>query len=674
VEWVAPGSRVDGYGRITIKSTDVSGGPPITITARISYNHSLSGTAQLHVLDTWSASGPIVAQLVPGGAVPVVSHLDIFPNILFLGDGFLAADEPGYRTFVNSLVHHLRQPLHTPYDHLVNSMNIWCAFVPSPEAGISMGTEVVTITEADGSTRDNILSIPVAPPTTLGPNDVWADNAQMCYMVGRPVPADDVSNARTNAQVLADWIALYGADPTPHLGTTPAEVQDRITAWRRVSTRGLMDDVDSVLGVRSGNPLFDSFDQFNLNGSRMSRDRMDDLLKTIVAELNDAAGNPVQVPLGPYFTTHPDGVRGKDYDLICLVLPSHGRANNGDGYFFIGMYEAYSVLQGLGTNRYTWFPRPLPANATNDTGRILTHELSHSFLLEDEYGEADGPPTEPIDTTASNVMEEAHAKDAAGHIHGDEIRWRWHRIEHASVVLGPITPAPGGFTIPIDPNAASLFRELKRRGELPGGTGMLEVHLRERVIANGIPKRPKVSVPLRVTAVTDTDMTVTGSGTMFNYPNVVQAADIVAQLNNGAIVYKPVPAPAGAVVAGTYPYAELVARNVREYITAHQAPLTAFPSVRDTITPQAPNLARGAGLVPRAGFPAGSEPRIVGLYSGGSRFHLGVFHPAGQCMMREDHVDGAEFCAVCRYILAERIDPRMHRQVDASIAPFYPEA
>jgi hypothetical protein len=41
-------------------------------------------------------------------------------------------------------------------------------------------------------------------------------------------------------------------------------------------------------------------------------------------------------------------------------------------------------------------------------------------------------------------------------------------------------------------------------------------------------------------------------------------------------------------------------------------------------------------------------------------------------MMRNDHLDTAEFCAVCRYIMVEFINPFHHFQIDRDYDDTYP--
>jgi len=153
---------------------------------------------------------------------------------------------------------------------------------------------------------------------------------------------------------------------------------------------------------------------------------------------------------------------------------------------------------------------------------------------------------------------------------------------------------------------------------------------------------------------------------------------------SGSLLFKPKPAPA-SVLSVAYPYAEMVAKNIKDAITTNNKPLVDVPGPNNI--PQIPAIDNEDGRTAVADFPTGFDPnnlsRIVGLYAGGGTFVSGIFHPTGQCMMRgrvatKDEVLGtryveAEFCAVCRYILVDLVAPEFHPQIDADYDKFYPQ-
>ena len=141
---------------------------------------------------------------------------------------------------------------------------------------------------------------------------------------------------------------------------------------------------------------------------------------------------------------------------------------------------------------------------------------------------------------------------------------------------------------------------------------------------------------------------------------------------SGSILFLPVPAPASVRDADAYPYAEMVAKNVKDLITGRHQPLYRRPrgaALTDEIrknrdTYQYPNLDGLTPSLPGRPFCFKEKPRIVGLYEGGANYGHRIFHPTGTCIMRRSKEEEAEFCAVCRYVMVDFVDPSKHFQID----------
>jgi hypothetical protein len=155
---------------------------------------------------------------------------------------------------------------------------------------------------------------------------------------------------------------------------------------------------------------------------------------------------------------------------------------------------------------------------------------------------------------------------------------------------------------------------------------------------------------------------------------VVRAVHVISAqaFPQGSLLYRPKPAPA-SVSSPLYPYAEMVAKNVKEAITKNRRSLADEPGPNDL--PEIPAVDNEDGRTPVDALHLDPEnfPRIVGLYTGGGTFASGIFHPTGQCMMRNDHDAHAEFCAVCRYIMVDLIAPEFHPDIDAAYDEVYPQ-
>jgi hypothetical protein len=155
------------------------------------------------VAQPW-ASEPALpkAAVVVGGGWPGTIRPEVVPNILILGDGFLAAD-PLFERFTNSLVQHMKtNRLMRPFDVLATSMNFWRVFLPAATRGISVRSEVYTFAHAGGTGAQPIEG-PVKPPTT----DPWTVQ-HLLYVAGLPLPVDAAKSA---ADLRTEWAATVPA-------------------------------------------------------------------------------------------------------------------------------------------------------------------------------------------------------------------------------------------------------------------------------------------------------------------------------------------------------------------------------------------------------------------------------------------------------------------------------
>jgi hypothetical protein len=299
-------------------------------------------------------------------------------------------------------------------------------------------------------------------------------------------------------------------------------------------------------------------------------------------------------------------------------------------------------------------------DVTPSASNILAHELGHSLGLGDEYAELFTPFTQPhADPSHANLQSEADTQiqdpqnPANRIISGDQIQWTWHRIVAAAVVdQGTINDAgPNQFRIPVIPDVSFRFAQ--------GDT----VLLRQRRWKTPLHKLAgtDVSPVLQVAAPPE-------SGAIVVTPAQgaqISLADLQAFLP-GSLIYTPKPAPQ-SVLSAAYPFAEMVAKNVKDAITKTSRPLTDVPCVFE-VGIQIPITDDVAHMKPGT-----DGPNLVGLYAGGARHPCKIFHPTGQCMMRQRPDSHSKFCAVCRYIMVDLIAPEFHPEIDADYDPTYPQ-
>jgi hypothetical protein len=143
----------------------------------------------------------------------------------------------------------------------------------------------------------------------------------------------------------------------------------------------------------------------------------------------------------------------------------------------------------------------------------------------------------------------------------------------------------------------------------------------------------------------------------------------------GSVVYVPVPMPDGSPGE-----ARMIAPKVAQYIDDNNRPLTPWPcdpaaQIGDDDEgndrgkqPQVPGFDLFSGL-----WSHRNDVRVVGLYAGGDQHACGIFHPAGDCMMRRSKTGATGFCAVCRFVLVDTIDPDKHWWIDREYDSIYPD-
>jgi hypothetical protein len=337
------------------------------------------------------------------------------------------------------------------------------------------------------------------------------------------------------------------------------------------------------------------------------------------------------------------------------------RAQNAKGYITFSAGDD-SFLVGIATapgrNAYVWNPPEIPSDISGPRSGRALHEIAHSFGLGDEYADIPGRFTLPEDKLApyGNLQSEADAQ-TNGSLDGDAIKWNWFRARKGARLVSLIDElGVDHWKVPVGTGQGLQFS--------PGDP----VIVRKRNYPNPLVRRPLETVTrdpangsitvLRVEARDADSVTVRGP-----------IADVFA-FNVGDVLYVPVTAPA-SVITPAYPFAEMLAKNIKDHFNNHHVPLTTVPC--DT------NVANGDLQIPildgvlNLHISGIDLPSIVGLYHGGAHSPCGIFHPAGTCLMRGNgEFDTLQFCAVCRYVLVDIIDPTKHFLNDREYARIYP--
>jgi hypothetical protein len=726
------------------------------ITASVAFNNrTLTTDGDILISEVLSKNSPHRAELVATGNSPGFVLLDKIPNIIFIPDGFRRddqttgiLDETNFNLLVDDYVKKLvDNQITEPFKILKGSINYWKLFLPSRESGTTYRGDVYVET---GQPNPSGHYIPfIADPGALTA-DKWSPE-HLLFMVGLPVRAEMFS-ATANAQILTDLltnqITLLRANSALML------------KWQKYADRRLPEVRDTVLGITVNNYLAATDDGFynllNLEVTRVFRIGLDRLFFS----LQDNRGHSI----GHVFNSDFFISQGKDRSNVVILSPaSQGRdQNTGQGMFCRTDTALNNLLLSLQADLIaSVIPPAIPQKLPLDPTGTITHEISHSFGLGDEYGENlpqfdNKPVSDPAlagvpfvnfvqsDARLLDMKSNLQARiDLKGTIPLDptKLKWRYPRIETCRTVtaiklLNPTTleltlasgqlstfrtgdpvflrkrkknpmryfihlkgnptrlatlldPDPFPIhlqtTIHIDavlsderirvkydtvsfgPQTGEMQVEKGQTAGMPVGQ---EIEIKFEVFFSPIhsifrtpsttPGAPDqienaISAQLTVATVSAISMTVT-------IPANTTVSAYLQSLTNKEemVVYKPVSLPAGQRSA-TYPFAELISKKVLDQLITSPIPFNTNVQNQEFVH------MRTFTRIPAA--LASSSPRqkeIIGLYSGGEAHHGGVYHPAGQCMMRFQVENGVytSLCAVCRYTMISQINPSRFPEFD----------
>jgi hypothetical protein len=656
VGWTSetPGA-VSADGRLSVLAAHAPG-QDVIITATF---RGQAANATMRVERAW-ADEPTKpkAILSPGGSWPTVRALDNAMNVLIFGAGFPDADAPMFGAQVHTIVHGLHQSRITrPFDLLASSMNIWRLRLPSASGGVTFKPEMYL--QLPARTHIAPLPLPQRPPAA-GP---WS-LSHVVYAVGLPVRGDE---GRSTAEIRGRWTTEI--DPDPNSSVPNALVDE----WKSLALRGFAEEVDQFPGLCLGG-VPEIGENVHPNEYRPDDQRLFQLLfdgttdapllraflATIEAENGATLANGD--PLGRVWSElRPGASFDQRGGLVVLSSLPAGRAENlvlaSSRMIMIGTtgWEyTLAATQPPARNAFTVTPWPIANTVHPRTPRVVAHELGHSFGLGDEYATSATRFTlTPVDLLPfGNLQADVEVRAApAAPIDGELIRWRWHRISKAAVLLKLPEPSDAGLKLTVRPGEAKAFSEkdiVRLRVRMPGAP----LRRDQTVLARDL-KVIQVPAP-------DTLVVVPTDGAPLSVP-------ALAPFLAGSIVYAPVPAPSSAL-SPTYPYAELIAKPIKDLISRTQTPLTdPVCKLVASSAIQVPDL-RGVST----GLCRKQLHRVVGLYEGGALVACGIYHPTGYCIMRSTDESSRPFCPVCRYVLVDFLNPAVHAAIDREYDAVYP--
>lgn len=579
---------------------------------------------------------------------------DDFSNLLFLSEGFTAAQQPLFDQVVTEITNRMfSAPVYRPYSYLRSDFNVWKAFTPSSQPGF---TNLVF-------RNANVRTSPsLAVSIYSDPKNVLAQGTDSFY--GLINPRRNCDNIYESTEHQVGDIRRYGL----HLD------------WHRSVMRFI-----GTLALRS------------TPANRIGRHW---------AGTNAAPGKDN----GFVCILINDMGSGREANYISFTMIPL-RLNTSVNFTF----DPPRPLTGSVPNPLRWrMRRDLPAYDTpaavtaavtatrvGEACDTLTHELGHSFVLGDEYEEASGAASGDPDHLFDNLsyLDHIHYTGTgsnANSIDPSKLRWAGlHRVERSEKILGVTWNHTNLNAITADlriaaanvgqwPAATPVFIRELRRNNWDIAVGYAGITIYGTWISN-IPRSNEdplvVLDTISITAVNAATGMLTISVPKAKFPAAWQSlsdGDFRTRINGmnlvGGLLYLPRQSSGNIL--------KLIDDEVMQKMNTTHAPLTTNRSgagVCGTASGAADTPPANVINTTRRSLPAHTF-KIIGAYEGGDHNTCTVYRPAGFCRMRNSSgmPDGgvivnaasvSEFCYVCQYLIINRINPAKLVQLEA----LYPE-
>jgi len=532
-------------------------------------------------------------------------------NILIISEGFTQSQKPAFDFAVKLIADRLMNSRsNSPFNLLKDMFNIWKAFDPSPEDGITAGYPV-----------HKSRGTPIEPSTSTDP----ATSLDYGLLQARDSKFGVIYGIRYGDRV-SEQIKL----------TSPPVKENWFVPWIPFTTP--------------------SFDRRRMRKDWCIRQFLDKYIASLEVDPKHHTG--------PQFSNVSNvWLRAPDRNFVCLLINDDfaGAARGGTVY---GMRLAvkndheFNNLTLVG-NVFDHSPRiieplsfpglglaPILAGSNIDaTIAKFAHELAHSFGLGDEYesifrghkkvlDQNDAKAKRRIEQFANLTHYWQVKEPTSNKIDVSRVLWnKWMRIEQSSILVTPVTPAanmPGNkIEVNIGPYNAVFWL-------IPPNFINRNAYLRTRFINFDFdPDNSYISDdPLQIKDIDLNTGKITLSGT------------ITKAFPEGSIIYvakersgNPLP---------------LIDPIVAQFITYNNKGIP-FAAKK----PNCENANRdpvNAPVIP--GISVANRQFVVGVYEGGGTFNCNVYRPCGNCRMSESRgAYYAPFCPVCKYHIVNLINP-----------------
>lgn len=630
-------------------------------------------------------------------------------NILFLSEGFTAADEAAFDRMVAEITDQLfSKPRHQPYGVLAESFNVFSAFTPSTDRLVTC-----CFTVTDTAVPSLSKGSPIPYEWQVGGDRDKYELAELVARVGLP--------RRGETRNMGDLVTLWNSQGLHDFNSAMVSTS-LVAAWKACQNFGYLEARDTFFGMKLGGRRADLRSQSAPPIATPAADDGSANLKALVrrayeffrvspparsVDFDSRKHAPERMLSGQANTgskfisflnslrmaTPPNQALGSEWvpantfkrsrGLIAIVMnePMNGGTNLNNNSVTAASVNAYSVLTVSyvpnANPNIKLMRREDPTKVTLDLSGLIdtvAHEFGHSFNLGDEYEISPEPPNfaaerlNPADSrpnffdTDDNLASlEAVFNDpnyiTSGSREIDPAKFKWFGLPRIrlSVRMTAATQMSGAkIVVTVPPVEAAAWEAIKTSGE--------EVHMRMPEFGPTGQQLPLSSADTHHLTGLKVDSVDAAAGRItLESTTPINPAPAFPE---GSYVFLPHRDTGGVVQS-------IIEPKVLAQLTASHKPLNSDIDKPDATS----KINRGADFprdIPDFKPPCQSS-RLLGAYEGGGTWAGLIYRPSGTCKMRtssggDEH---GEFCHVCKWLITNRVDPGKHHIVDSR---FYPKA
>ena len=644
--------------------------------------------------------------------IPNIDHPETMHNILFIGEGFrdTASDHDKFNKIVTEVVEEMfSKPRHSPYPLLEGSFNIWKAYEPSVQHGVTCGFR---INDEEVSVLSDGYPIPYSHQTSSNENTYTIE--LLVRIVGLPLRNEN----RNPAQLKALWGSqslrrFDAATQTWVAHFDPNKVDDDvIAAWKIQKSLGILEARDTFFGLylgarygdrlsgysrdpRTGNrapvlpPAADNpadpnlfpfiqriYEWFNLDPSRtltpdprrhppeLQAGNRENLGNSILRYIGGLRGQfPPNPNVGHEWLPDPVGTTFKrSRGLIALI--TNDALIGGTNFNALTITANTLARSGRTGFQYTntgnerILRRDMPDSFNEDIDDIINtiaHEFGHSFNLGDEYEDFPGDQPDEYDGY-DNIASLKNIRLDANYLVNrkfDPSKIKWFellRFQLSNTLTRDSETENDQIKVTIDRRFIGRWVEAKAQN--------LEAFLRYvEILPSG------KQLPLRfddshyLTRLEIGDISLANGTILLGGPELPPRPFPV--FPRGSVIFIPQRNSAGELVY-------VVEKKVLEKVRATNLPLNKDPDV-SKVNKDADDPIDITDFKPPC-----KSYKLIAIYEGASQYTGMVYRPSGLCKMRKSTDSGTgdgEFCHVCKYLIVQRVDPSLLDQLNKKYYP-----